>query len=371
MEPRVAVADVSDKRARVWVGTQDPFYVRDKLADELHIDQDDLTVIPHRVGGGFGGKAVPLVEMEAAVLSRAVKAPVKVQWTRAQEMTHAYHRAPTSHRIRARLEEGRVKDWSHRFASAHVIFTNAAMPEWMHLFTNFIGDPGAARNADPAYGFGAKAIGYDLERLPVITGAWRGLGAGPNALAIEMAMEQCALIAGQSPIEFRLNHITDPRLTSVLKTVQKMAGPSPKAGRGVGCGVYKGVSYGAVIADMALNADGVPALKQLYCAHDCGKVVDADQVTAQCEGNMIWSLGMVLSDRLSLNAGAIDERDFVDSPIPSIADVPPMDIRLIESDAPFTGAGETLMASAPGAIVNAFTSLTGAPPARLPVNAYR
>ena len=123
--------------------------VRDVLVDRLDFDEDALFVIPQRVGGGFGGKAIPLAEIEAAALSRAVGAPVKVQWTRAQEHTHAYHRPATSHRVRARLKGGKVRDWSHRFVSGHVIFTNAVLPSWMQTFTDFIGDDGAARNALP------------------------------------------------------------------------------------------------------------------------------------------------------------------------------------------------------------------------------
>lgn len=367
MEPRVAVADVKGRAGRIWVGTQDPFYVHDMLVDDLDFREDELTVIPQRVGGGFGGKAIPLVEMEAAALSRAAEAPVKVQWTRARELTHAYHRPPTSHRIKARVNAGRVQDWNHRISSGHVIFSNAVLPAWMQTFTDFIGDDGAARNATPPYSIAAQAIGYDLERLPIRTGAWRGLGAGPNALAVEMAMEQCALRAGQSPVEFRLSHIEDPRLATVLQAVAKIAGPAPASGRGVGCGIYKGVSYGAVIADMVMAADGSPVVKKLYAAHDCGKVIDADQVKAQCEGNMIWSLGLALTDKLTLRGGTIQEKDFIDAPIPTITDAPEMEVTLIETDAPPVGAGETLMAAAPAAIVNGYTSLTGSPPRRLPI----
>ncbi|MEO0359891.1 MAG: molybdopterin cofactor-binding domain-containing protein [Pseudomonadota bacterium] len=366
IEPRAAVADVDGKGGRLWVGLQDPFYVRDMLVDRLDFDEDELVVIPRRVGGGFGGKVVPLVELEAAALSRAVGAPVKVQWTRAQEHLLAVHRPPTSHRVRARLEGGRVRDWSHRFASGHVIFSNAVLPRWMQALTDLIGDDGAARNAVPPYEFTAREIAYDLERLPVRTAAWRGLGAGPNALAIELAMEACAKHAGVDPVAFRLSHIADPRLAATLKAVAVLAGPAPEAGRGVGCGVYKGVSYGAVIADMGFDEAGAPVVKRLYCAHDCGRVVDADRVKAQCEGNMIWSIGMILSDRLTLSDGSIRERNFADAPIPTMGDAPPMEIRLISSDAPPTGAGETLMASAPAAIANGVASLTGVRPERFP-----
>lgn len=369
IEPRAAVADMSKEGSRVWVGSQDPFYVRDTLADRLHLDEEAVIVIPERTGGAFGGKVVPTVEIEAAALSLAVKLPVKVQWTRAQELNLAYHRPATSHRVRARAKDNRVADWYHRFSSGHVIFTNAAMPRWMQFFTDFIGDFGSSRNADPPYRFDAKAIGYDLERLPVHTGAWRGLGAGPNALAIEMAMEACAKAAGMDPIAFRMNHITDPRLEDVLAAVAEMAPPTTARARGVGCGVYKGVSYGAVIADVGLGEDGTPVVERLYAAHDCGRLINPDLVRAQCEGNMVWSIGMILTDKLTFAEGRVSEEDFYDAPIPTIRDVPEMKIALIETEAPPTGAGETLMVAAPAAIANAFATLTDKRPERLPLTA--
>jgi len=369
IEPRAAVADMGRDGGRLWVGSQDPFYVRDTLADRFDLNEEAIIVIPKRTGGAFGGKVLPMVEIEAAALSHAIERPVKVQWTRAQEMILAYHRPATSHRLQARVQDGQVKDWRHRFSSGHVIFTNAAMPRWLQFFTDFIGDFGSARNALPPYRLGARAIGYDLERLPVHTGAWRGLGAGPNTLAIDMAMEACARATNRDPIAFRLDHITDPRLKAVLTAVAELAPPTTTKGRGVGCGIYKDTSYGAVIADVGLDEDGTPFVERLFAAHDCGKVVNADQVRAQCEGNLVWSIGMVLTERLTFADGRIAEQDFLDSPIPTIRDVPEIEVALIESEASPTGSGETLMAAAPAAIANGFAALTGKRPERLPFRA--
>lgn len=369
IEARAAVADMSSDGGKIWVGSQDPFFVRDALCDRLGCGSDMIAVFPMRAGGAFGGKAIPLVEYEAAALSRALERPVKVQWTREQELAFAYHRPATSHRVRARLRDGRIREWSHRMASGHVIYSSAVLPKWMQALTDVFGDDGAARNLATPYNAEAQSIGYHLRRLPIRTAAWRGLGAGPNTLASEMAVEECARAAGVDPIEFRLAHISDGRLRAALTAVRKLAGPAPGRGRGVGCGIYKGVSYGAVIADVDFGEDRRPVVRRLFAAHDCGMVVNADQVRAQCEGNLAWSLGMVLTDRLTFARGGVAERNFDGAPIPSITDTPPMEIVLIESNAPPTGAGETLMASAPAAIANGFTALAGFRPARLPFTA--
>ncbi|MEM7210502.1 MAG: molybdopterin cofactor-binding domain-containing protein [Pseudomonadota bacterium] len=242
IEPRAAVADINQDGGRVWIGSQDPFFVRDFLGDRLGFGDDDLTILPMRTGGGFGGKAIPLAEIEAAALSLAAGRPVKVEWTRAHESSLAYHRPATSQWVRAQMLATKVQDWSHRMASGHVIYSSAVLPPWMQALTDLIGDDGAARNLATPYVIGARSIGYDLDRLPIRTAAWRGLGAGPNTLASEIAMEATAGEARVDPVDFRLSHIRDDRLKTVLSATRELAGTASHKGRGVGCGIYKGVS---------------------------------------------------------------------------------------------------------------------------------
>ena len=225
IEPRCAVAQpLPDGGLEVWVGSQDVFYQRDVIAKRLDLPLERVLVHGMRVGGGFGGKTICTVELEAALLASAVKAPVKVQWTRAQEFGQGFHRPPSSHRIRARIEHGRLKDWWHAFVSSHILFTNAALPPWIQRITDFIGDDGVARGAALAYRASARLTEFDLVRLPVFTGPWRGLGAGPNLLAIESAIDECAAKAGVDPVAFRLQHIEDPRLARCLRRVAEVAG---------------------------------------------------------------------------------------------------------------------------------------------------
>jgi isoquinoline 1-oxidoreductase subunit beta len=377
IEPRVAVAQqAADGRMLMWVGHQDVFYVRYVIARRLGLAEDHVRVQGMRVGGAFGGKTVVTVELEAAVLARAVRGAVKVQWTRAQEFALGFHRPPSSHRIRARLKDGRIDAWWHAFVSGHVLFTNAVLPEWMQRFTDLIGDDGVARGAVPPYRTGRTRVEFDLARLPILGGPWRGLGAGPNALAIESAMDALARRAGADPVDFRLAHAEDPRLARVLRQAAEAAGPRPveaggwRAGRGVACGIYKERSYAAVVADLDVDpSDGRIRVRRMTCAHDCGRVIDADQVRAQCEGNLVWGLGMVLVEALPVGNGTIAAATFADSPIPLMGDVPPMHVVLVDSgDAP-AGAGETAIVAAAGAIANALADAIGFRAARVPVRA--
>jgi isoquinoline 1-oxidoreductase subunit beta len=396
VQPRAAVAEFNASGdVQVWVGSQDVFYIRDVLAKHLRLDEARIQVQGCRVGGSFGGKTVCTVELEAAVLARAAKTAVKVQWSRAQELRAGFHRPPSSHRVRARLRNGRLVDWWHGFASSHILFTNAVVPAWLHRVTDVIGDDGVARGASSPYRASAKRIEFDLVRLPVLTGPWRGLGAGPNGFAIESAIDECARQARVDQLQFRLDHIDDARLARTLRRVASAAAwrgpPAPAAptastastastagpasttvrtGRGVACGIYKAASYAAVVADVEVNiTTGRVRVTRLWCAHDCGQVINPDQVRAQCEGNLVWGIGMALMERLPWAQSGVAAQSFADSPIPRMADVPPMHIVLVDEGEPPTGAGETAIVASAAAIANAIRDATGHRTTRLPLTA--
>jgi CO/xanthine dehydrogenase Mo-binding subunit len=376
IEPRAAVAAWHDGALRVWSGTQDAFYVRDVLADAFGLSAEAVTVQSCRIGGAFGGKTICTVEAEAAALARAAGRPVKVQWTRAQEFALGFHRPPSSHRIRARVSGGRITDWDHAQVSSHILFTAAVVPTWMQRGADLLaGDGGVARGLAAPYVFDRARAGYDTVRLSVHTGPWRGLGAGPNGLVIESAIDEAAIAAGADPLAFRLAHVGDPLLAAVLARVGEIAGwgaplsvsEGLRRGRGIACGIYKEASYAAVIADVVVDPRGQVTTTRLWCVHDCGLVINPDQVRAQCEGNLVWSLGLVLFDDLPVANGRVTAETFADAPIPRLSDVPAITVDLIESDRPPMGAGETAMVAGPGAIANAIRAATGHRPLQFPV----
>lgn len=378
IETRAAVAEWDGTQLTVWAGNQDVFYTRDFISDAFGLDPAKVRVQSCRVGGSFGGKTICTVEAEAAALSMAVEAPVKVQWTRAQEYALGFHRPPSSHRVKVRVDGDRVTGWSHDQISSHIMFTSAVVPGWMQRGTDMLaGDGGVARGMAVPYRLGRARAAYDVLRLPVHTGPWRGLGAGTNALATESAIDEAARAARMDPFTFRLTHIDDPRLKAVLReagelsdwesTRQTAVIGDKRIGRGVACGIYKGVSYAATIAEVEVAADGTVRVSRLWCTHDCGLVINPDQVSAQCEGNLVWSMGMVLSDTLPLENGRVVGEAFSDAPIPRISDMPEVSIRLVHSGNPPVGAGETVIVSGPGAIANAVRAATGIRPVGFPL----
>lgn len=381
IEPRAAVAEqAEDGVLRLWAGGQDPFYQRDVVTRALGLDARQVHLQSMRIGGAFGGKTLCTVELEAAVLARAVARPVKVQWTRAQELAHGFHRPPSSHRVRARVRDGRLTAWWHAFSSSHILFTNAAMKPWMQGVARFIGDAGVARGSTPAYACPQVRVEYDLTRLPALTGPWRGLGAGPNMLAAESAMDECARAAGMDPLAFRLRNLESPRLAAVLEQAARdgqwerpQAAPPPgvRRGRGIACGIYKGMSYAAAVAEVEVDiATGAARVTRMWCAHDCGRMLNPDQVRAQTEGNLVWCIGTVLVEELPFSDGAVQARTFAESPVPRISDIGALHVHLVPSDAAPSGAGETAMVAGAGAIANALRDATGHRFVRVPVRAH-
>jgi isoquinoline 1-oxidoreductase beta subunit len=146
------------------------------------------------------------------------------------------------------------------------------------------------------------------------------------------------------------------------------ATPGRRRGRGVACGIYKAMSYAAVVAEVEVDPEaGRIRVTRLLCAHDCGRVIHPDQVRAQCEGNLVWGLGMALIERLPVAASQVAAATFADSPLPRLGDVPALEVVLVDEGDPPTGAGETAIVAAAAAVANAVRDATGVRPRRLPI----
>lgn len=379
MEPRVAVAHVLDDRAEVWVGNQDPYYVRDVLADMLGWGKEQVVVRPQRIGGAFGGKTLCTVEREAVRLAKAVGRPVRVQWSRADEFRASFYRPPSSHRVRARLgRDGRLQDWWHAVVTGHVIFTSAALPGWLQTLTSVVPDMGSSRGALSPYRATAgtrRRVEMSDVRIAPPTGPWRGLGASANHLAIERAMDMLARRAAADPIKFRLDHLAPEhaRLADCLRALrpwwQAWRALPGSAGVGLAAGVYKDVTPVAAVARVVSDGPRGIRVTHLGIAQDCGQVVNPDQVRAQIEGNAAWGVGMVLQEGLTVSAGAVEPGGFGTYQIPKMGDVPQLEVVLVNASAgPSTGAAEAAIAAVPGAVLNAVCGLSGRDLTRLPVS---
>jgi CO/xanthine dehydrogenase Mo-binding subunit len=257
-----------------------------------------------------------------------------------------------------------------------VIFTSAAMGPMLQLATSFVGDPGTLRGAIPPYVARQQRVEFEDVRLPVHTGPWRGLGAAPNNWAIETAMDALARKRAEDPILFRKRQLPPDkhRLARALDRVATAANwrkrtSSFERGHGVACGIYKDMSYAAVVAEVTRGRGGL-RVSGLWCAHDCGMLVNPDQVRAQVEGNLVWGIGMALSEELTIADGHVNASSFADYLVPRFSDVPALNVDLIDEGEEPTGAGETAIVAAAAAITNAVAAMTGNRVTRLPVRGF-
>ena len=253
LEPRAAVAEWTGDKVTVWTGTQRPFGVRSDVARAFHLAEDRVRVIVPDMGSGYGGKHTVDAATEAARLAKAAGRPVKVVYTRAEEFMWGYFRPAGVITISAGVDaSGRLAFWQ---------------------FDNYnSGNSGL----NTPYAVGAKREQFHSADSPLKQGSYRGLAATANHYAREMHMDAIARALGRDAVDFRLTHITEPRLRTVLTTVAGKAGwPNPSLpGRalGIACGTEKG-SYIATAAEVSRTPDGFK-LERLVAAFECGAIVN-------------------------------------------------------------------------------------------------
>ena len=346
LEPRAAVAEWTDGKVTVWTGTQRPFGVRGDIAQAFRLAEDRVRVIAPDFGSGYGGKHTNGAAIEAARLARAVARPVKLVYTRAEEFMWGYLRPAGVIAISAGVDaSGTLAFWEFDNYNSG----NSGLPT-----------PYAVPN---------KREAFHTADSPLKQGSYRGLAATANHYAREMHMDAIARGLGIDPLEFRLKHITEPRLRDVLQAVAARSGwPRPSAaGRAIGiaCGTEKG-SYIATAAEVS-RTDGGFKVERIVVAFECGAIVNPDGLNNQVEGAIVQGLGGALFEEITFANGEILNGTMAGYRVPRFRDVPPIDIHLIDRrDLASAGAGETpivCVAPAIGSAVRAF----GTVPPRLPV----
>ena len=363
MEPRSGVARIEDGQCEVWTGSQDPWMVRAVVARATGLREDRVRVHGCRLGGGFGGRVLCQASVEAAWLAKAAGVPVKVQWSREEEFAYNYVGPQFSTRIEAGLsEDGDITFVDHSMLGSPILISSMFIPDNLHWAADLVGDPGTQRGTESGYSFTNHRVRFGDVRLPMATGAWRGLGAAPNTFAVECAMDELALAADADPFEFRVRHAADPRLAAVIRRLATLVPTGEPIG--MAAAAYKGVTFVAVAA--AVSADG-RSVEHLWCVHDCGRMIAPDQVLAQVEGNLVWGIGMALTESFELEGGIASTSNFDHYQLPRQLDMPAFTIELTESDANPSGAGEAAFAPAAAAIANAAYRRTGMRHRQLPI----
>lgn len=392
--PSCAVADVREDGVTVWCSTQGPYPLRDALAQLLGRPPDQVRLVHAEGAGGYGHNGADDVAADAVLLSRAVGAPVRVQWSRQDEFVWEPKAAAMRMELRAGMDaRGRVIAWQYEVWSP----THTGRPRFaaqLLAAQTIAGQPhpaprffyGAERNAPTNYDFSNQRVTlHYLARVPLRTSSFRTLGGTGNTFANESFMDELAAAAQADPLEFRLRHLTDPRAREVLQAAADAAGwdrrplPRPRQagvaeGRGIAFGWYENEE--ALVACVAFvrvdTATGAVRVLRIVVAHDCGLIVNPDGVRNQVEGNVVQSLSRALKEEVRYDAAGVKSVDWETYPILTFSQVPPIEVILVNRpDEPSVGAGEPSSITTAPAVANAIFDATGARLRRVPFTPAR
>jgi isoquinoline 1-oxidoreductase beta subunit len=365
MEPMNCTAHVTDGAVTLWVPTQSPGGHQALAAKLAGVAPEQVTVHTTMLGGGFGRRGEPDFVTDAVETSKAVKAPVKVVWTREDDIQHGFYRPATYNRLRARVNaQGQPEAWWHRIVGPGILIQKGRAK------------PGSV---DASAVSGAADLPYDIPNLlvewkekdfGVPLGFWRSVGSSQNAFVTESFIDELAHAAGKDPFEFRRALLAKAkRHKDVLETAALKAnwGAPLPAGRARGIAVaFSYGSYAAHVAEVSVGSDGTVRVHKLVCAIDCGLAVNPDQIRAQMEGGAVYAMtGMY--DQITLDKGRVQQSNFHDYPMIRMAEAPVVETHIVDSDAAPGGLGEPGVPTVAPSITNAIFVLTGKRIRRLPI----
>jgi isoquinoline 1-oxidoreductase len=355
MEPRAATAEWTDGRLTVWAGVDGPQRVQGDLARALGVPMDRVRVIVPDMGGGFGGKHTGEAAEEAARLARAAGRPVAVHWTRAEEFTWAYFRPAAVIQCRGGLDD------------------SGALLAWD--FTNI--NAGGAAIDTPYRISHTRILSVDSDS-PLRQGAYRCLAATANNFARESFMDELASVAGADPLDFRLAHLENPRIRTVLQVAAerfdwaaRRKRVTPELGVGLACGTEKNSVVAACVEVGIDRQRGQITVHHVCEAFECGPIQNPANLTSQVQGCIMMGMGPALREAIEFEDGTILNANFADYQVPRFSDLPKIDVHLVDNtEIPSAGAGETPIIAIAPAIANAVFAATGlrirAMPIRLP-----
>lgn len=341
METRAVLAEWEGKRLTVWAGTQQPFMVRERVAQALRISEKRVRVVVPLTGGGFGGKHAGEVAVEAARLARASGRPVKLRWTREEEFTWGYFRPAAIIDVRAGAKrDGTMTAWAFR----NINSGSAAI--------------------DTPYEVPNRRIAFQPAASPLAQGPYRALAATANTFARESHMDDLAHGLDIDPLDFRLAHLHDDRLAVVLNAAAEKAGwRRRRRGAGHGAGIACSTEKDARVAtcvEVVVRADRRLEIRRIVTAFECGAIVNPENLTNQIEGAMVMGLGGALFESVHFEDGRILNPSLSKYRVPRFKDTPAIEVVLIDrTDIPSAGAGETPIVALAPAIANAICEATG------------
>jgi isoquinoline 1-oxidoreductase beta subunit len=364
MEPLNCTATIDGDRCEIWAGTQFQSVDQEAVAAALGTKPENITIHTPFLGGGFGRRANPKSDfiVEAVVAAKEAGVPVKVVWTRDDDIRGGWYRPAYAHRVRVAVDDGgNPMAWDHVVAGQSII---RGTP-----FEKFLGK--AVFDATSVEGLpespyikpiAAHRISLHSPTTPVPVLWWRSVGNTHTAFAIECMVDELAHAAGKDPLDYRLALLKkDPRHAGALRLAAEKAGwgTAPPKGRARGLAVH--ASFGSIIAEVAEVSvdDGRIRVHKVTCAVDCGVAVNPLGIEAQIQSGIVYGLTAALHGKLTIVGGKVQESNFHDYPPLRMFEMPHVDVHLITNGPPMGGIGEPSTAPIAPAVANAVFAMTG------------
>jgi isoquinoline 1-oxidoreductase subunit beta len=372
MEPLACVVRLTDDACEVWAGSQLQTLDQALAAQASGLKPEQVKIHTLIAGGSFGRHANATSDyisegVATARATRELNAPIRLLWTREDDIRGGYYRPMYVHRVRAGLDKrGRAVAWEHRIVGQSI---TAGTP-FAGMIKNGVDATSVEGAANLPYAIPNMTVDLHTTQVGVPVLWWRSVGSTHTAFSTEVMINELAIAAGADPVAFRLKLLRHhPRHRGVLERAAREAG----WGKALAPNRYRGVavhesfnSYVAEVVEISLD-DGKLKVDRVVCAVDCGVAVNPDMVRAQMESGILFALSAALYGEITLKDGRVEQSNFHDYQVVRIPDAPKIEVHIVSSRAKPTGVGEPGVPPLAPAVANAVYAATGKPVRRLPI----
>lgn len=381
LEPQNANVWIKEDSAQVWMSTQAPGMIKPIISDITGINHDKIEVTSASLGGGFGRRGELDALRNVTEISFQIKKPVKLIYTREDDMSYGYYRPYTFTKMKASFTND-LKEiyWKQSFASQSIAeeilpkMMDAMMPSWIsggmsRMALLFADGMTVKEGINPPYGLTGAQVNWQKTRTPVTTLFWRSVGHTQNGFFTESFIDEIAHKAGIDPMTFREKRLDKSnRLLKVLQKVKEMSGWDKKNGKNLGVASHFSFqSYAAAVIEVEMTKSGVK-VKNVWCAIDCGKVINPDAVHAQLMGSVIFGLSAALFGKIEIKDGKAVQKNYDDYPLLTMEQTPNIFTEIVETNFNPTGCGEPGVPVIAPALCNAIYNASKKRVRHLPVS---